>query len=48
MAKDLALRIGDFVQIKRKELSNLDQEPPIPFDIVTEKEEVLAKGHLSC
>jgi integrase len=47
MAKDLALRIGDFLQIKREQLPSLDQEPPIPFDIMTEKEEVLAKGHLS-
>lgn len=47
MAKDLALRIGDFVQIKREDLPDLNQEPPIPFDIITEKEEVLAKGHLS-
>jgi len=47
MAKDLALRIGDFVQIGRDHLPDLNQEPPIPFDIMTEKEEVLAKGHLS-
>lgn len=47
MAKDLGLRIGDFVQIKRDNLPNLDQESPIPFDVMTEKEEVLAKGHLS-
>jgi len=47
MAKDLALRIGDFVQIKRDDLPDLNGEPPIPFDVMTEKEEVLAKGHLS-
>jgi hypothetical protein len=47
MAKDLALRIGDFVQIKRDDLPDLSQEAPIQFDVVTEKEEVLAKGHLS-
>jgi integrase len=47
MAKDLALRIGDFVRIRREDLPDLTQEPPIPFDMVTEKEEVLAKGHLS-
>lgn len=47
MAKDLALRIGDFVKIKREDLPDLTQEPPIPFDIITEKEEVLAKANLS-
>jgi integrase len=47
MAKDLGLRIGDFVQIKRDDLPNLDQESPIPFDVMTEKEEVLVKAHLS-
>jgi len=47
MAKDLALRIGDFVQIKKADLPDLNQEPPVPFDIMTEKEGVLAKGHLS-
>jgi integrase len=46
MAKDLALRIGDFVQIK-KDLPDLNQEPPVPFDVMTHKEGVLAKGHLS-
>jgi integrase len=47
MAKDLALRIGDFVQIKKADLPDLNQEPPIPFDVMTRKEDVLAKGHLS-
>jgi integrase len=47
LARDLGLRIGDFVRIKRDDLPDLDQEPPIPFDVMTEKEEVLAKGHLS-
>jgi integrase len=47
IAKDLALRIGDFVRIRREDLPDLNQEPPIPFDVMTEKEEVLAKGHLS-
>lgn len=28
-------------------LPNLDQEAPIPFDLVTEKEEVIAKSFLS-
>jgi integrase len=47
MAKDLALRIGDFVQIKKADLPDLNQEPPVPFDVMTHKEGVLAKGHLS-
>jgi integrase len=47
MAKDLALRIKDFVNIKKADLPDLSQEPPIPFDVMTGKEEVLAKGHLS-
>jgi len=47
LGKDLALRIKDFVNIKKADLPDLNQEPPIPFDIMTGKEEVLAKGHLS-
>lgn len=47
MAKDLGIRIGDFVQIKKADLPDLNQEAPIPFDIMTGKEEVLAKSHLS-
>jgi integrase len=47
LAKDLGIRIGDFVQIKKVDLPDLNQEPPIPFDIMTHKEEVGAKGHLS-
>jgi integrase len=46
MAKDLGLRIGDFVRIK-KDLPDLNQEPPIAFDVMTHKEGVLAKCHLS-
>jgi len=47
LAKDLGIRIGDFVKIKKADLPDLNQESPIPFDIMTGKEEVLAKGHLS-
>ena len=47
LAKDLGIRIGDFVKIKVKDLPNLDSEAPIGWDIMTGKEEVLAKGHLS-
>lgn len=47
LAKDLGIRIGDFVKIKVSDLPNLEQEAPIPFDVMTAKEEVMAKGHLS-
>jgi integrase len=47
MAKDLGLRIGDFVRIKKADLPDLNQEPPIAFDVTTHKEGVLAKCHLS-
>jgi site-specific recombinase XerD len=47
LAKDLGIRIGDFVQIKKTDLPDLNQEAPIPFDIMTGKEEVLSKSHLS-
>jgi len=47
MATDLGLRVGDFIAIKKDEIPHLDQETPIPFDIMTEKEEVVAEGFLS-
>ena len=47
LAKDLGIRIGDFVRIKKADLPDLNQEPPVPFDIMTGKEEVLSKSHLS-
>ena len=47
MGLTLAWRIGDFAKIKKNELPNLDQEPPIPFEIVSEKEDVVAKSFLS-
>ena len=47
MATDLGLRVGDFISIKKDELPSLDQETPIPFDIMTGKEEVVAHGFLS-
>jgi len=47
MAKDLGLRIGDFVRIKKADLPDLNQEPPIPFDVTTRKEGTVAKCHLS-
>ena len=47
MALDLAWRIGDFVTIRKDMLPNLEQEAPIPFDLITEKEEVISKSFLS-
>lgn len=47
LAKDLGWRIGDFVNITRDELPDLNQEPPILFEKITEKEDVLAKSFLS-
>ena len=46
-ALDLAWRIGDFVKIRKDMLPNLEQETPIPFDLITEKEEVVSKSFLS-
>jgi len=47
MATDLGLRIGDFIALKKSDLPHLDQEPPIPFDVMTDKEDVVAHGFLS-
>lgn len=47
MATDLGLRIGDFIATKKSDLPPLDQEPPIPFDVMTDKEDVVAHGFLS-
>jgi len=47
MGKDLAWRIGDFAQIRKDMLPNLDQDAPISFELITEKEKVIAKSFLS-
>jgi len=47
MATDLGLRISDFIQFKKADLPLLSQEPPISFDTMTGKEEVIAYGFLS-
>lgn len=47
MALDLAWRIGDFVKIRKDMLPNLEQQPPIAFSLITEKEEVVSKSFLS-
>ena len=47
MATDLGLRIGDFLELKKSDLPSLSQEPPISFEIMTGKENVIAHGFLS-
>ena len=47
MATDLGLRISDFLWIKKQDLPDLSLEAPISFDIMTEKEDVIARGFLS-
>jgi len=47
MATDLGLRIGDFLEIKKDDLPDLSLKPPISFHVMTDKENVLAKGFLS-
>ncbi len=47
VATDLALRISDFRNIKKTDLPELNQEPPISFDVMTGKEDVVAHGFLS-
>jgi integrase len=46
MGLDLAWRIGDFVSIRKDMIPDLEQETPIPFDLVTQKEKVIAKSFL--
>jgi integrase len=47
MATDLGLRTGDFIGLKKSDLPSLEQEPPIPMDVMTEKEDVNAHCFLS-
>ena len=47
LATDLGLRIGDFLSLKKAALSDLSQEAPISFVVMTEKKKVVAKGFLS-
>lgn len=47
MGKDLGWRIGDFSKLHKDQLPDLELEAPIPFELITEKEDVLAKSFLS-
>jgi len=47
VATDLASRISDFIKLQKSDLPDLNQEPPISFDIMTKKEDVIAHSFLS-
>lgn len=47
MATDLGLRVSDFLKIKKQDLPDFSLEAPISFDMMTDKEDVVAKGFLS-
>ena len=47
MRSDLGWRISDILSIKRSELPNLKQEPPIEWIRITEKEKIVGKSCLS-
>ena len=47
MGLDLAWRIGDFISQKKDDLPSFEQETPIPYELLTEKEEVISKSFLS-
>jgi len=47
MGKELGWRIGDFVKIRKDMIPDLEQEAPLPFELVTQKEDIVAKSFLS-
>jgi hypothetical protein len=47
LGKDLGWRIGDFVKIKKEQLPNLEEEASLLFELITEKEDVIAKSFIS-
>jgi len=47
LATDLGLRISDFRNIKRTDIPDLTQDAPIPFEVMTGKEDIIAYGFLS-
>ena len=47
LAVDTGLRISDFLTIKKTDLPPLDQEPPIAFTLLTQKEKIPAHCFLS-
>lgn len=47
MGLDLGWRIGDVLSLKKDDIPDLNQQTPIPFELITEKENVIAKSFLS-
>ena len=47
MGLNLGWRIGDLVKIQREQIPELGLEAPIAFDLITQKEDVIAKSFLS-
>lgn len=47
LGKDLSWRIGDFASITLEELPDLEQNTPIPFEKLTQKENVIAHSFIS-
>jgi site-specific recombinase XerD len=47
VAVDTGLRISDFLSIKKADLPPLDKEPPIAFELLTQKEKIPAHCFLS-
>jgi len=47
MGLNLGWRIGDLVKIQKEQIPELELEAPIAFDLITEKEDVIAKSFLS-
>ncbi len=47
MGLDLGWRIGDFLSLKIEDIPDLNQPTPIPFELITEKEDVISKTFLS-
>ena len=47
IAVDTGLRISDFISIKKTDLPPLDEEPPLAFDLLTQKEKIVSHCFLS-
>ncbi|HUT17444.1 MAG TPA: tyrosine-type recombinase/integrase, partial [Acidobacteriota bacterium] len=47
LAVDTGLRISDFIAVKKADLPSLDEEPPIAFELLTQKEKIPAHCFLS-
>lgn len=46
-ALDLAWRIGDFITQKKENLPSLERTPPVSYELLTQKEEVISRSFLS-